>query len=275
MTALRAENITAGYGRVPIIRDVSVSVEDGALTAIVGPNGAGKSTFAKALCGVLRPASGRVFVGDDEISGLAGHVIVRRGLAYVPQNDNVFPSLTVTENLEMGAFTRRSGTRQRIGEVLDVFPDLRTAAGKRAGVLSGGQQNMLAMARALMLDPRVVILDEPTAGLSPAYTAVVWEQIERVTQTGTAALVVEQNVDRALASAGYVYVFVAGLNHVAGPAAEIGALDLAAIFLGHDARSSYSDPPAGQRSAGVAGTDIAGTDIAGTDITGTASKERS
>jgi ABC-type branched-subunit amino acid transport system ATPase component len=234
VTALRAENITAGYGRVPIIRDISVTVEDGALAAMVGPNGAGKSTFAKAVCGVIRPASGRTLVGEQEITGLSGHLIVRRGLAYVPQNQNVFPSLTVTENLEMGAFTRKSGVRQRITEVLDVFPDLRKATGKRAGVLSGGQQNMLAMARALMLDPRVIVLDEPTAGLSPAYTSVVWEQITRITQTGTAALVVEQNVDRALAGAGYVYVLVAGANHVAGPAAEVAALDLAAIFLGHD-----------------------------------------
>lgn len=238
MTALRAESITAGYSRVPIISDVSVTVEDGALVAIVGPNGAGKSTFAKSLCGVLRPSAGRVFVGDDEITGMAGHLIVRSGLAYVPQNQNVFASLTVMENLEMGAYTRRSGVRERAVEVLDVFPDLRKATGKRAGVLSGGQQNMLAMARALMLDPRVIVLDEPTAGLSPAYTSVVWEQITRITASGTAALVIEQNVDRALASAGYVYVLVAGANHVAGPSADIAALDLAAIFLGHDEASS-------------------------------------
>lgn len=243
MTALRAESITAGYSRVPIIRDISVTVEDGALVAIVGPNGAGKSTFAKSLCGVIMPSAGRVFVGDDEITGMASHLIVRNGLAYVPQNQNVFASLTVMENLEMGAYTRRSGVRERAAEVLDVFPDLRKATGKRAGVLSGGQQNMLAMARALMLDPRVIVLDEPTAGLSPAYTSVVWEQIARINQAGTAALVVEQNVDRALASAGYVYVLVAGANHVAGSSAEIAALDLAAIFLGHDEASSAKLEP--------------------------------
>ena len=236
MTALRAEKITAGYGRVPIIRDVSVAVDDGALAAIVGPNGAGKSTFAKAVSGVISSSAGRTFIGDRDITDLPGHVIARHGLAYVPQNQNVFPSLTVTENLEMGAFTRKSGVRQRIAEVLDVFPDLREATGKRAGVLSGGQQNMLAMARALMLDPRVIVLDEPTAGLSPAYTSVVWEQITKITQTGTAALVIEQNVDRALAGASYVYVLVAGANHVAGPAREVAALDLAGIFLGHDTR---------------------------------------
>jgi len=236
VTALRAEKITAGYGRVPIIRDVSVTVEDGALAAIVGPNGAGKSTFAKAVCGVISSSGGRTLIGERDITHLPGHLIARHGLAYVPQNQNVFPSLTVTENLEMGAFTRKSGVRQRIAEVLDVFPDLREATGKRAGVLSGGQQNMLAMARALMLDPRVIVLDEPTAGLSPAYTSVVWELITKITQTGTAALVIEQNVDRALAGARYVYVLVAGANHVAGPAREVAALDLAGIFLGHDTK---------------------------------------
>lgn len=238
MTALRAESLTAGYGRVPIVRGVSVTVDEGALVAIVGPNGAGKSTFAKALAGVIRPAAGRVFVGEEEISGLPCHLIVRRGLAYVPQNGNVFPSLTVTENLEMGAFTRRGGIRDRMAEVLEIFPDLRAASGKKAGLLSGGQQNLLGMARALMLDPRLVILDEPTAGLSPHYTDVVWEQIARVNRTGTAALVIEQNVDRALASASHVHVLVAGENHVDGPADQVASLDLAAIFLGHTARAT-------------------------------------
>jgi ABC-type branched-subunit amino acid transport system ATPase component len=238
VTALRADGITAGYGRVPIITDISVAVPDGALTAIVGPNGAGKSTFAKALAGVVQPEAGRIFVGDAEITGLPCHLIVRRGLGYVPQNGNVFATLSVTENLEMGAFTRRSGVRERISEVLDIFPDLRAAAGKKAGLLSGGQQNLLGMARALMLDPHAVILDEPTAGLSPKYTDVVWDQIARITDTGTAALVVEQNVDRALANASHVYVFVAGTNHVDGPAPEIAALDLAAIFLGQDEQIS-------------------------------------
>lgn len=232
MLALRAEQVSARYGAAMIVHEVSVDVADGALAAIVGPNGAGKSTFVKALAGVLRPVGGKVFVGDEQIAGLPAHQIARRGLAYVPQTQNVFPTLTVVENLEMGAFTRKVGVRERIAAVLEVFPDLAKAASKRAGALSGGQQNMLGMARALMLDPRVIILDEPTAGLSPAYTQVVWDQIARITATGTAALVVEQNVDRALANAGYVYVLVAGTNHVEGPSSEVAKLDLAAIFLG-------------------------------------------
>ncbi|MGH9304104.1 MAG: ABC transporter ATP-binding protein, partial [Acidimicrobiales bacterium] len=211
---------------------VSVTIEDGSLAAMVGPNGAGKSTFVKAVSGVLPPAAGEVHVGDEDLTGLPPHQIVRRGLAYVPQVQNVFQSLNVVENLEMGAFTRKTRVRERISEVLDIFPDLASATSTKAGNLSGGQQNMLGMARALMLDPRVMILDEPTAGLSPAYTQIVWDQIARITKTGTAALVVEQNVDRALANADYVYVLVTGTNYTEGPSAQVAALDLAAIFLG-------------------------------------------
>jgi len=230
--ALRAEKVTARYGPVTVVHEATVSVDDGALVAVIGPNGAGKSTFVKALAGVLRPAGGKVLLGGEDISGLPAHKVARRGLGYVPQNSNVFPSLSVLENLEMGGFTRKDGLKERIAEVLDIFPDLAKATRKHAGALSGGQQNMLAMARALMLDPRVMLLDEPTAGLSPAYTQVVWDQIRRLSQAGIATLVVEQNVDRALANAGWVYVFVAGTNHVEGPSAEVAALDLASIFLG-------------------------------------------
>ncbi len=244
MRALHAEKVTAGYSRVPIIQDVSVTVDGGQVAAIVGPNGAGKSTFAKSIAGVVKKQAGRVYVGDTDISGLPAHLVVREGLAYVPQNRNVFASLSVVENLEMGAFTRTQGVRERVGEVLDIFPDLQVAARKRAGALSGGQQNMLAMARALMLDPRVIVLDEPTAGLSPAYTDVVWSQVARIAATGTGVLVVEQNVDRALANAAYVYVLVAGANHVQGPAAEVAALDLAGIFLGRDEQLDRAGAPA-------------------------------
>jgi ABC-type branched-subunit amino acid transport system ATPase component len=233
MPALTAEAITAGYSRVPIIRDVSVSADAGTITTIVGPNGAGKSTFAKALCGVITPMSGRVWVNGKEITALPGHLIPRSGLAYVPQNNNVFPTMTVRENLEVAGFAVKKRADAKIAEVLSVFPDLAEAEHKKAGQLSGGQQNMLAMARSLMVDPAVVVLDEPTAGLSPAYTSIVWDQIERITASGTAAVVVEQNVERAIAHAARVYVLLAGVNYIDGPAAEIAALDLGAIFLGH------------------------------------------
>ncbi|MHB8335675.1 MAG: branched-chain amino acid ABC transporter ATP-binding protein [Acidimicrobiales bacterium] len=232
MPALLAENVTAGYGRTPIITDISLSVEQGTVTTIIGPNGAGKSTFAKTVVGILRASTGRIMVGDLDITRMPGHQIPRHGLAYVPQNDNVFKNLTVRENLEVGGFAAKGNTDARMEEILSIFTDLNKAREKKAGFLSGGQQNLLAIARSLMVEPSVIVLDEPTAGLSPAYTDVVWNQIERIAASGTGVLVVEQNVERALKHAHFVHIFVAGSNHVHGLASEIAALDLAAIFLG-------------------------------------------
>ncbi len=232
MPALLAENVTAGYGRTPIITDISLSVEQGTVTTIIGPNGAGKSTFAKTVVGILRATTGRIMVGDLDITRMPGHQIPRHGLVYVPQNDNVFKNLTVRENLEVGGFAAKGNTDARMEEILSIFTDLNKAREKKAGFLSGGQQNLLAIARSLMVEPSVIVLDEPTAGLSPAYTDVVWNQIERIAASGTGVLVVEQNVERALKHAHFVHIFVAGSNHVHGLASEIAALDLAAIFLG-------------------------------------------
>ncbi|HEY6961118.1 MAG TPA: ABC transporter ATP-binding protein [Gaiellaceae bacterium] len=243
MPALLTEGVSAGYGRAPIISDISLTAERGAVTTIVGPNGAGKSTFAKALVGILKPMSGRVVVNDVDITSMPGHRIPRHGLVYVPQNDNVFKRLSVRENLEVGGFAANGDTSARMEQILEIFPDLAKAVGKKAGFLSGGQQNLLAIARALMVDPSVIVLDEPTAGLSPTYTAVVWDQIERIANLDTAVVVVEQNVERALEHSNQVHVFVAGRSHVHGPAKEIAALDLASIFLG---RSHAHEPPDSQ-----------------------------
>jgi ABC-type branched-subunit amino acid transport system ATPase component len=232
MPALLTDRVAAGYGRAPIITDISVSADLGTVTTIIGPNGAGKSTFAKALVGILKPMSGRIMVNDVDITRIPGHQIPRYGLVYVPQNDNVFKRLTVRENLEVGGFVSKGDSSARIAEILEIFPDLGTAAEKRAGFLSGGQQNLLAIARALMVEPSVIILDEPTAGLSPTYTDVVWNQIARIAALDTAVVVVEQNVERALKHSDFVHVFVAGRSHIHGPANEIAALDLASIFLG-------------------------------------------
>lgn len=232
MPALLAENVTAGYGRTPIINDISLSVEKGTITTIIGPNGAGKSTFAKTVVGILRASTGRIMINDLDITKMPGHLIPRHGLVYVPQNDNVFKNLTVRENLEVGGFAAKGDTSARMEEIFSVFTDLDKAREKKAGFLSGGQQNLLAIARALMVEPSVIVLDEPTAGLSPAYTDVVWNQIERIAGSGTGVLVVEQNVERALKHAHFVHIFVAGSNHVHGLATEIASLDLPAIFLG-------------------------------------------
>src|SRR5579863_189798 len=232
MRALRAEAVTAGYGRVPIIHDISLSADLGTVTTIIGPNGAGKSTFAKTLVGILRPISGHISVNDVDITKMPGHQIPRHGLVYVPQNDNVFKRMTVRENLEIGGFASHENPDARMEEIFNIFTDLDKAREKKAGFLSGGQQNLLAIARALMIDPSVILLDEPTAGLSPAYTDIVWKQISRIARLDTAVVVVEQNVERAIKHSDYVHIFVAGRDHVHGPVDEIASLDLASIFLG-------------------------------------------
>jgi ABC-type branched-subunit amino acid transport system ATPase component len=252
MPALLTEGVTAGYGRVPIITDISVSAEIGSVTTIIGPNGAGKSTFAKTLVGILKPMAGTVKVNDVDITSIPGHQIPRQGLVYVPQTDNVFRRLTVRENLEVGGFAAKGDTSRRMAEILEIFTDLGKAVEKKAGFLSGGQQNLLAIARALMVDPSVIVLDEPTAGLSPTYTDIVWSQIGRVSHLDTAVLVVEQNVERALTHSDFVHVFVAGRDYVHGPAEEIAALDLAAIFLGRShADEAQAQPNASRTEGGI------------------------
>ncbi len=218
---LRAEGVTAGYGGPPIIEDISLSVRAGRITAIVGPNGAGKSTLLKALTGVLKTSRGEVRILGQTATGLSPEKLVKRRLAYVPQVSNVFPDLTVKENLEMGGFTRRSGVRQRIEELCVLFPDLGRALRTRAGTLSGGQRSMLAMARALMLEPAVMLLDEPSAGLSPLLQQTLWEQIEKIAKTGVGICVVEQNTRRTLRHAHWGYVLVLGRNRLDGPAQEL------------------------------------------------------
>ncbi|HKB34143.1 MAG TPA: ABC transporter ATP-binding protein [Candidatus Dormibacteraeota bacterium] len=231
-TALQAEGITAGYGKVPVVWEIAARAESGKVVAILGPNGSGKSTFMKAITGQIHVDAGAVSVAGKDVTGLPGHLIARSGLGYVPQVGNVFPSLTVVENLEMGGFTRKSGLKERIAQVLDIFPDLKLARAKRGGALSGGQRNLLGIARALMIDPVVVLLDEPTAGLSPAYTQIVWDQVRRIAAAGAAVVVVEQNVDLALESADWIYLLVDGRNHLQGTPAEVQTHDISAIFLG-------------------------------------------
>jgi ABC-type branched-subunit amino acid transport system ATPase component len=216
---LRVEAVTAGYGGAPVIKGVTLQAQAGQITAIVGPNGAGKSTLLKALMGLVRTESGRVWVGDADVTGLPTEKLVSRGLlSYVPQVANVFPGLTVRENLAMGGYCRRAGLDERTGRMYELFPALRDAANRRAGTLSGGERTMLAMARGLMLDPVVLLLDEPSAGLSPAYQSTLWEQIGAVARTGVAVCVVEQNTRRTLTHAQWAYVLVLGANALDGPA---------------------------------------------------------
>ncbi len=219
--ALRVEGITAGYGGPPIIDQVSLKARRGTITAIVGPNGAGKSTLLKAVAGLIRPTAGRVFVAGKEITGQPAETLVRRGIAYVPQVANVFPDLTVRENLDMGGYVRKSGVRERIEQLFVLFPDLKAAAHRRAGTLSGGQRTMLALARGLMVDPAVLILDEPSVGLSPRFQGLIWERIEQIRSSNVAVVIVEQNTRETLRHAQWAYVLVLGRNRLEGTGRDL------------------------------------------------------
>jgi ABC-type branched-subunit amino acid transport system ATPase component len=228
-------DLTAGYGGPPIIEGVGLEARPGAITAVVGPNGAGKSTLLKTIAGVIRPSRGEIRVCGQVTTGLTADRLVQRGMAYVPQVANVFPSLTVFENLEMGAYTSKSSSavRARIEELYELFPDLRLAARRPAKTLSGGQRNMLAMARGLMSRPKVLLVDEPTAGMAPKFESAVWEHIVQVRQTGVAVVVVEQNTRRTLSHADWAYVLVLGRNRLSGPPAQLlDDEEVVALYIG-------------------------------------------
>lgn len=231
--ALLAEGITSGYTEVPIIRNVSVSVAHGEIVTIIGPNGAGKSTLLKTIFGFLRARTGRVVVDGAEVTGMPPERLVRRGLAFVPQTDNVFGSLSVRENLTMGGFTLGAEMEQRIERVLGLFPLLAPRLRERADRLSGGQRQTLALARALMLDPTVLLLDEPSASLSPVMVESVFSHVAAINGQGTAVLMIEQNARHALAISHRGYVLANGENRLEGPAAELlQSDDVRRLYLG-------------------------------------------
>jgi ABC-type branched-subunit amino acid transport system ATPase component len=207
---LEAHNIKAGYGGVEILHGVSMEVDEAEIVSIIGPNGAGKSTLMKTILGILKPTRGKITFDGNDITGLDPDKIVRRGICYVPQTDNVFPSLTVEENLEMGAFIRKDDYGGRMKEVYEIFPDLKEARRQRVRKLSGGQRQMVAMARALMLDPQVLLLDEPSASLSPRLVKLIFGKIVQINQSGVGILMVEQNAREALKICHRGYVLAMG-----------------------------------------------------------------
>jgi ABC-type branched-subunit amino acid transport system ATPase component len=219
--ALAVHGLTAGYAGPPVIEDVELKAERGQITALVGPNGAGKSTLLKAVAGVIPPRAGRVVLEGVDVTGEPPETLVRRGLAYVPQVANIFTRLTVLENLEIGGYVRTTGARERVDELCGLFPDLKSALRRPARTLSGGQRTMLALARGLMVDPAVLLLDEPGAGLSPHLQAVVWEQIRRACATGVAVVVVGQNTRGTLMHADWAYVLVLGRNRLEGTGQDL------------------------------------------------------
>ncbi len=212
MALLDVSALTAGYGDTTILTDVAISVDAGQVVSIIGPNGAGKSTLMKTVFGLLRPSQGSVVFEGEDITGWAPDQIVRLGLCYVPQVENTFPSLTVEENLEIGAFTLKGSQRERRDRVYTMFPDLATARSKPAGKLSGGQQHMLALGLALMLSPKLVMMDEPTAGLSPKFASSALQHVRTLRDAGVAVLLVEQNAAAALQLSDWGYVLASGQN---------------------------------------------------------------
>lgn len=219
---VRAEDLVAGYlPEVDILNGCSLELYPGEIVGIIGPNGAGKSTLLKAVFGLVDIRSGSIHLGDEDITGLSPHQLVARGIGFVPQTENVFPRLTIQENLEMGAFQKPGLFDERFEVVAELFPLLAERRSQRADGLSGGQRQMVAIGRALMMDPRVVLLDEPSAGLSPAYQDEVFEQITRVAQHGVSLILVEQNARRCLEICNRGYVLDQGVNAYTGTGREL------------------------------------------------------
>lgn len=212
MPLLKAEQVFSGYGDMEVLHGVDLTVDDGEIVTIIGPNGAGKSTLMKTIFGLLKPTAGTITFEETDITGMSPDRVVRRGLAYVPQVENVFPSLTVHENLEMGAFTVGGDLRERIGQICELFPALGTRKKVRVGKMSGGERQMVAMGRALMLDPKLLMLDEPSAALAPNLTATIFDRIVAINQAGPAILIVEQNAKESLKLSDRGCVMAAGMK---------------------------------------------------------------
>jgi len=220
-----ANNIYAGYGDVIIVHDVSIKVAEGEIVAIVGPNGSGKSTLIKSFLGFVKLFEGNILYHGEDITGIASDQAVSMGIGYVPQMNNIFPNLTINENLDMGAYHRkgRASIKTGIREIFDMFPELEERKNALAGNLSGGERQMLAIARAMMAEPRVLLLDEPLASLSPKPANVILSKMKKIKAGGTAIVIVEQNVKKALSVSSRGYVLVNGACAMEGDADSLFA----------------------------------------------------
>jgi branched-chain amino acid transport system ATP-binding protein len=233
MALITLDGVVGGYGGAPILNGVDISIEQSDIGVIVGPNGAGKSTTLKAIFGLLKVTGGSIRFDGEEIANALPDKLVPKGLSFVPQEKNVFTSMSVHENLEMGAFTRRDSFADTLDWVYGMFPPLAEKRRQKAGELSGGQRQMVAMGRALMSKPRLLMLDEPSAGLSPRYVIEIFETIVRVNKEGVGILMVEQNARQALAFASRGFVLASGKNRFTGTGPELIAdPEVAKSFLG-------------------------------------------
>ena len=231
---LEVQDVYAGYIKdLNILQGINFTIAPGELVAVIGPNGAGKSTLAKTIFGLLTPNKGKIIFKNENIAGQKSDRIVRRGMCYVPQISNVFPTLSVEENLEMGAFIGQGSLRKEKERIYTMFPKLAQRRKQQAGTLSGGERQMLAMGRALMLDPDLLLLDEPSAALSPILVNDVFEQIKGINQSGKAIVLVEQNAKKALLMADRGYVLESGRDRFCGTGSELlNDPKVAELYLG-------------------------------------------
>jgi len=231
---LEARDVMAGYVEgVDILQGANLAVYEGELVTVIGSNGAGKSTFAKAIFGLVPVRSGEILFGDRNLVGLKPEQIVRLGISYVPQIANVFPSLSISDNLDMGAYTRDGNIKDLKDKIYETFPVLAKRRNQRAGTLSGGERQMLAMGRAMMLEPKLLILDEPSAALSPILVQDIFNLIQKINQTGTSIILVEQNARKALAIADRGYVMHLGKDEFTGKGTDLlNDPEVAELYLG-------------------------------------------
>jgi ABC-type branched-subunit amino acid transport system ATPase component len=218
---LSLDAVTAGYTDENIIHDITLHIDDGEIVTIIGPNGSGKSTLMKTIFGLTRQRGGKIHFRAQDITRKRPEELVRLGLAYVPQERNIFPSLTVKENLEMGAIIMRGGIKERLEFIQEIFPALASRLGQRAGTLSGGEQKMLAVGRAMVAKPSLLMLDEPSAALSPKIMGQLFAEIKAINERGVTILMVEQNARRALAISDRGYILEMGRNRLQGPAKSL------------------------------------------------------
>ncbi len=232
---LRVDRVHSGYGNIEVLHGVSLHVEESEIVAVIGPNGAGKSTVLKTIMGFLDPTRGRITFEGEDITGLKSYLAVTKGISYIPQGRIVFHDMTVQENLEMGGYTEKDKGRLReaLERVYSIFPILEERKDQRAGSLSGGEQQMLAMGRGLVLDPKLVLLDEPSLGLAPKFVDIVFDKIVEMAKLGKTMIIVEQNAARALEIADRGYVLELGRNRYEGTGKELlDSEEVRRLYLG-------------------------------------------